>query len=562
VMVELSGARALVESLKKEKVDLMFGIPGGMIMPFYDELKDSGIRHVLARHEQCAAHMADGYARVSGRTGVVVATSGPGATNLVTGIANAYLDSSPVVALTGQVPTNMLDTDAFQEADTPGIFNSITKYVFQPRTPSEIPRDMKAAFYLASTGRTGPVVVDVPKDVQTKSENMVFPDKVEIRGYVPLIQPDPIAVEKAAKVLLNAEKPIILAGGGVGRSGTADILLALAEYLMLPVATTLMGKGVFPENHPLSIGIIGMHGSFQANTAIMEADVVFSIGARFSDRSTMHIPEFIKERKIIQFDIDPTEIGKNIEPNYYVVGDLKAAVSMMYEIVKKRTEAKKDSVWLKRATQLKEQYDGKVWGNNLWRFNAPSIIKKIREVLPPEAIVTTEVGQNQMWAQLFYKVMRPGLFITSGGLGTMGFGFPAAIGAKAARPSVPVVDIAGDGSFQMTCNSLATSVLEDLPVIVCIINNSTLGMVAQWQRAFYDGRYAATWLGPYPDFVQLAKAFGAEGVRVTSLEELEKALKQALRNEVTTVIDMPISPDEDVFPFVPIGSSLKDMMVG
>ena len=560
-MVVYSGAHALVEALKKEKVEVIFGIPGGAIMPVYDVLKDSGIRHILARHEQSAAHMADGYARASGKVGVAMATSGPGTTNLVTGIANAYMDSIPVVAITGQVPTHQLGTDAFQETDALGIFNPITKYVFQPRRPAEIPYVVKAAFYLASTGRTGPVVIDVPKDVQVGEADMVFPDKVEIRGYVPFHPPDPSAVERAAEILLNAERPVILAGGGVIKSGSCDVMVALAEYLLIPVVTTLMGKGSIPENHPLAMGPIGMHGTYQANKLVMESDVILSLGVRFSDRSTMDVSEFTKERKIIHFDIDPTEIGKNVKPYHYVVGELKTAITMLYEAVKRRVKSKKESLWAKRAKQLKEEYDGKVFGINK-EFCSPNIVKKIREILPVNGIVTTEVGQNQMWASLYFKVLKPRTFITSGGLGTMGFGFPAAIGAKAAKPDVPVVDIAGDGSFLMTCNSLATSVTEGLPVVVCILNNSVLGMVAQWQRLFYQGRYSAVWLGPTPDFVQLAKAFKAEGVRVHSLEEFEKAFKEAIKSEVTTVIDIPISPEENVFPFVPVGESLKNMMVG
>ncbi len=560
-MVQLSGSHALVEVLRQEGVEILFGYPGGAIIPVYDDLMDSGIRHILARHEQSAAHMADGYARASGKVGVAIATSGPGATNLVTGIATAYLDSSPIVAITGQVPTSLLDTDAFQEADVPAIFNSISKYVFQPRSPTEVAYSVKAAFYIASTGRTGPVVVDIPKDVQTRTGDVVFPKEVRIRGYVPHISPDPASVKRAARTLMNAERPVILAGGGVKRNRAEDILVAIAEHLMIPVVTTLMGKGAFPEEHPLSLGTIGMHGTYQANTIMAEADVVVAFGTRFSDRSTMNTAEFSNGKKVIQFDIDPTEVSKNIEPTDSVIGDLKASMTMFYQQIKENACMKEDSPWLKKAMELRREYDDKIFGNNHSRLSPPKIIKKIREILPPEAIVATEVGQNQMWTQLYFKVKKPGMFITSGGLGTMGFGFPAAIGAKAAKPSVPVLDVAGDGSFQMTCNSLATSVSEKLPVIVCILNNSSLGLVAQWQRTFYNRRCFATWLGQAPDFVQLAKAYGAEGFRVQSLDELERALKQALGYEVATVIDIPISPEEDVLPFVPSGGSLKDMLV-
>jgi acetolactate synthase-1/2/3 large subunit len=559
-MVTYSGARALFESLKKERVELIFGLPGGAILPIYDELLDSGIRHVLTRHEQTAAHMADGYARASGKVGVAMATSGPGTTNLVTGIANAYMDSSPVVAITGQVPTAQLGTDAFQETDTLGLFNPITKYVFQPRTVEDVPHAVKAAFYLASTGRTAPVVVDIPKDVQMGSAEVTFPESVSIRGYVPYGDIDRGAIEEAARMLLNAQRPVILAGGGVIRSGSYDALVELAEYLMIPVATTLMGKGSIPETHPLAVGTVGMHGTYQANLVVTEADLVLSVGVRFSDRSTMDVEKFSRDRKIIHIDIDPTEINKNVKSLHFVIGELRATVTALLEAVQKRAKRGEGSAWSKRVKELRDEYDGKVFGNDEG-ISPPSVIKKMRELLSVDSIVTTEVGQNQMWAQLHFKALKPRTFITSGGLGTMGFGFPAAIGAKAARPGVPVLDIAGDGSFQMTCNALATSVSEDLPVIVCILNNSMLGMVAQWQRMFYRRRYSGVKLGTLPNFVQLAKAFGAEGIRVQSLSEFENAFKEALRCPVTTIIDVPVSAEEDVFPIVPSGGALKDMVI-
>ena len=559
-MVEYSGARTLIEALKKEDVETIFGLPGGMILPVYDALVDSGIRHILVRHEQSAAHMADGFARASGKVGVAMATSGPGTTNLVTGIANAYMDSSPVVAITGQVPTGQLGRDAFQETDTLGVFNPITKYVFQPRRLADVPYSIKAAFYIASTGRTGPVVVDVPKDVQNTSGEVIFPDRIDIKGYNPSNGLDLIAVERAAKTLLDAERPVIMAGGGVIRGGSCDVLLALAEYLTIPVATTLMGKGSIPENHPLSLGTVGMHGTRQANTVMTEADTVLSIGVRFSDRTTMNVEEFTHRRKIIHFDIDPTEIDKNLKSVHYVIGDLKVSVAALYESVKKRVKSKEHISWIDRVKLIRAEYDGKIFGST-GTFNPPSIVKRIRELMPVDSIVTTEVGQNQMWAQLHYKVLKPRTFITSGGLGTMGFGFPASIGAKVAKPNLPVLDIAGDGSFVMTCNSLATSVIEKIPVIVCVFNNSILGMVAQWQRMFYNRRYSGVELGTNPDIVQLTKAFKAEGIRVQSMEEFDKAFRQALRSEVTTVIDIPISPEDDVFPMVPSGGGLKDMVV-
>ena len=538
----------------------MFGLPGGAILPIYDELLDSGMRHVLVRHEQTAAHMADGYARASGRVGVAMATSGPGTTNLVTGIATAYMDSSPVVAITGQVPTAQLGTDAFQETDTLGLFNPITKYVFQPRAVEKIPQAVKAAFYLASTGRTAPVVVDIPKDVQMGSAEVTFPERVSIRGYVPNSELDRRGIEEAARMLLEAERPVLLAGGGVIRSGSCDVVVSLAEHLMIPVATTLMGKGSIPETHPLSLGTIGMHGTYQANTVVTEADLVLSMGVRFSDRSTMDVEKFSRDHQIVHVDIDPTEINKNVKTAHFVIGELRATVTALLEAVQRGVNRREGSAWSQRVKELRDEYDGKAFGKD-GGISPPSVIRKMRELLSVDSIVTTEVGQNQMWAQLYFKTLKPRTFITSGGLGTMGFGFPAAIGAKAAKPGVSVLDIAGDGSFQMTCNALATSVSEDLPVIVCVLNNSMLGMVAQWQRMFYHRRYSAVKLGALPDFVKLAKAFGAEGIRVQSLAEFEKAFKEALRCPVTTVIDVPVPPEEDVLPMVPSGGALNEMVI-
>ncbi|MEM3799171.1 MAG: biosynthetic-type acetolactate synthase large subunit [Thermoprotei archaeon] len=555
-----SGARGLIEALKMEGVDVVFGIPGGAIMPVYDELLESPIRHVLARHEQSAAHMADGYARVTGRPGVAIATSGPGATNLVTGVATAYMDSVPMVVITGQVATHLIGTDAFQEIDAVGILSPITKYQFQPRRPSAVPKAVKGAFYLAATGRTSPVLVDLPKDVQMEKEEMVFTERVEIPGYVAEYEPNPFDVAKAAQLILEAERPVILGGGGVIKSDACDLLVAVAEALNIPVATTLMGKGCIPENHPLSLGPIGMHGTYHANKLVMESDLVVCFGARFSDRSTMNISGFTKERKIIHFDSDPSEIGKNLSPDHYVVGNIRKSLQILFETLRSKAVNHKDSVWYKRWRELKSEYEDAVFGVS-GEFTSPRIIRKIREILPLDAIVTTEVGQHQMWAELHYKTLKPRTFLTSGGLGTMGFGFPAAIGAKIAKPWVPVLDIAGDGSFLMTSDSLATSVQENIPVIVCVFNNSSLGMVAQWQRVFYGGRYSGVWLGSKPDFVHLAKSYGVEGVRVNGMSDFERALKEALKSEVTTVIDIPISPEENVFPFVPTGSSLNEMII-
>lgn len=556
--MKMSGSQALVESLKREGVKVIFGIPGGAIMPVYDVLYDEKeIRHILMRHEQCAAHAADGYARVMRRPGVCMATSGPGATNLVTGIANAYMDSSPVIAITGQVATHMIGKDAFQEIDIIGITTPITKYNYQVRRVEDIPRIVKEAFYIASTGRPGPVLIDVPRDMQTSVAEVDFNVKINIRGYKPNIEPHPLQVKKAVDILVNSERPIILAGGGVHWSKAYEELLTLAELLMAPVATTFMGKGVMPENHPLSLGCIGMHGRIEANKSIMAADVILAVGVRFSDRSTGKVDEFCHDAKIIHIDIDPSEIRKNVPVHLPIVADAKMALKAIIDELIRRGFKREKSEWIKRIEMLKKECEDSEPGKELTAVNA---IKLLRKVLPENAIVATEVGQNQMWASLHFRVLKTGTFISSGGLGTMGFGFPASLGAKVAMPDVPVVDIAGDGSFLMTEQDLATSVVEDIPVIVMVLNNSSLGMVAQWQRLFFGKRYSHTDLRGVPDFAKLAEAFGARGVRVNSLNELEQVLREAIKSDVTVVIDVPISKEEDVLPFVPPGKSLKDMI--
>jgi len=557
--LKMSGSQAIVEALKGEGVKTIFGIPGGAIMPVYDVLYDEKeIRHILMRHEQCAAHAADAYARVTGGPGVCMATSGPGATNLVTGIATAYMDSSPVIAITGQVPTSLIGRDAFQETDIIGITTPITKYNYQVRSVRDIPKIIKEAFYIATAGRPGPVLIDLPKDMQTGVDDVDFDVDVEIRGYKPNLDPHPLQVKRAVDILVEAERPIILAGGGIHWSNAYGELLRLAELLMAPVVTTFMGKGVIPENHPLCLGCIGMHGRVEANKSIMMADVVLAVGVRFSDRSTGKVDEFCTEAKIIHIDIDPSEIRKNVAVHLPIVADAKKALKAIIDELTRRGLKREKSEWLKRVETLKKEYADTEPGGELTGANA---VKVLRKVLPENAIVATEVGQNQMWASLYFKVLKPKTFISSGGLGTMGFGFPASLGAKAARPDVPVVDIAGDGSFLMTEQDLATSVTEDLPVIVMVLNNSSLGMVAQWQRLFFGRRYSHTDLKGIPDFARLAEAFGARGVRVHSLNELEQVLKEAVKADVTVVIDVPIPREENVLPFVPPGKSLREMII-
>ena len=557
------GAEALIKALEKEGVDVVFGLPGGANLPIYDALVDANLRHILVRHEQSAAHMADGYARIKRKAGVCFATSGPGATNLITGIATAYADSSPMIAVTGQVPLAMIGKDAFQETDIIGVANPCTKYAFQPRAAAEIPETVKKAFYISESGRPGPVLIDIPKDVQQAREEVAFPNLIKVRGYNPIVDADLSQLERAVQAMMKAEKPIIMAGGGVILSGAFSELQALAELLMAPVVTTFKGKGSFPENHALAMGPIGMHGHAEANKIIIEADCIIAVGARFSDRSVGRFDEFGKGMTIIHLDVDPAEIGKNKAADIAVVGDVKSslrtAVKMLtkYKIVKRAI----DDPWLKRRKELIDYYADSI-KDYPRELTAKKALKKLRELLPHNAIVTTEVGQCQMWASLHFDVIAPGTFFSSTGLGTIGFGFPASIGAKAAKPRSIVVDIAGDGSFNMTENSLAVSVLDKLPVIVFLMNNYMLGMVAQWQRTFYKRRYSGVHQQNCPDYAKIAEAYGAQGIRAQTMEELDKALKKAMNTDVASVIDISIDPEEDVYPFVAPGTGLKDMITG
>jgi len=561
--MDMLGAEALIKALEKEGVDIVFGLPGGANLPIYDALVDAKLRHILVRHEQSAAHMADGYARIKRKAGVCFATSGPGATNLITGIATAYADSSPMIAVTGQVPLAMIGKDAFQETDIIGVANPCTKYAFQPRSVAEIPETVKKAFYISESGRPGPVLIDIPKDVQQAREEVSFPSLIKVRGYNPIVDADLSQLERAVQAMMKAERPIIMAGGGVILSGAFSELQALAELLMAPVVTTFKGKGSFPENHALAMGPIGMHGHAEANKIIIEADCIIAVGARFSDRSVGRFDEFGKGMTIIHLDVDPAEIGKNKAADIAVVGDVKSSLRTAVKMLTKYKMAKRtaDDPWLKRRKELIDYYADSI-KDYPRELTAKKALKKLRELLPPSAIVTTEVGQCQMWASLHFDVIAPGTFFSSTGLGTMGFGFPASIGAKAARPSSIVVDIAGDGSFNMTENSLAVSVLDKLPVIVFLMNNYMLGMVAQWQRTFYKRRYMGVHQQNCPDYAKIAEAYGAQGLRAQSLEELDTALKKAMNTDVASVIDISIDPEEDVYPFVAPGIGLKDMITG
>jgi acetolactate synthase-1/2/3 large subunit len=561
----MSGAKVLIEALERQNVKVVFGIVGDAILPVYDALRDSEIRHIFSSHEQGAAHAADGYARASGKPGVCIVNSGPGATNLVTGIANAYMDSSPVIAFTGQANTYSLNSsyvigrDAFQEVDIVGITTPITKYNYQVRNTTEIPKTVKMAFHIATTGRPGPVLIDLPKNVQTDTAEVKFSGKIENRGYRPVYDPNPLQIKKAAELLQKADKPIILAGGGVISSNASQELLQVAELLMAPVATTLMGKGAFPENHPLSLGHIGMHGNPVANKLLVEADVLLAVGTRFADRSTAKLDSFCPDAKKIHIDIDAAEIGKNIDVTVPIVGDAKKSLKALYDSLIKQLKKKESTKWIKRVKEAKEQLKSAT-NSDANDLKPQTLLPELRKLLPEDAIVTTEVGQNQMWAALYFKALKPRTFITSGGLGTMGFGFPAALGAKVACPKRPVVDIAGDGSFMMTEKELACSIREDIPVTVIVLNNSMLGLVAWLQRMFYNRRYMAVSLGKVPDFVKLAEAYGAQGFHVGSIEEFSKAVKEALKSKVTTVIDVPISPEENALPVVPPNRGLHELL--
>lgn len=559
-MPKMTGAKALVEALKRQKVNVIFGIPGGALLPIYDALYNSEIRHVLMRHEQCAAHAADGYARASGKAGICMATSGPGATNLVTGIANAYMDSSPIIAFTGQVPRHLMGKDAFQEADIISITAPITKYSIQVNEASKIPTIIRKAFHIVLTGRPGPVLIDIPKDIQIEEAKMNFNEEIRLKGYKVNFKPDTIQVKKAVNLLLNAEKPIILAGGGVIVANATRELIALSELLQAPVATTLMGKGCIPENHPLSLGILGMHGTIASNKLVQEADVLLAIGTRFSDRTTGNIETFCKDAKIIHIDIDPSEINKNIKVHIPIIADAKNTLKAIYNQITKKYREKRENQWIKRVRELKAIHEEAIKKEK--GLKPRKIMVELRRIIPQETIITTEVGQNQMWTALYLKIYKPRTFITSGGLGTMGFGFPAALGAKVASPNTPVIDIAGDGSFTMTQQDLASSTTEKIPVTVIILNNSVLGMVAQWQRLFYNRRYSQIHLRGVPDFVKLAEAYEAQGIRVNSIEEFREAIKKSLKSEVTTIIDIPISPEENVFPMVPPGGTIDNIITG
>lgn len=558
----MKGAEAIVKSLEEEGVKHIFGILGGAIMEVYDVLYDNkNIRHILMRHEQCAAHAAEGYARASGKVGVCMATSGPGATNLVTGIADAYIDSVPLVAFTGQVPMHLIGNDAFQEADIVGITMPITKHNFQIMDTDDIPSTIKAAFKIASTRRPGPVLVDLPKDIQQKKLKKIFhyPNDVELPGYkVVKSGGHPKQLKDIANVLMNAEKPVILAGGGIILSNASKEILKLAESLKIPVTTTLMGKGCFPENHPLALGMVGMHGRKVANLMITESDVLFAIGVRFSDRVTANIEHFAPHAKLIQVDIDPSEIGKNVDVNIPVVGDAKLVLQNLISITNK-LKAKKKTKWHDKLKKFKKEFSP-VYDYDTVPIKPQRVLKELNKIIDDRTIITTEVGQCQMWAAHYLNIKNPRSFISSGGLGTMGFGFPAAIGAKVAKPDFKVIDVGSEGSFMMTGQDLATCVIEDIPVVVVLLDNRYLGMVKQWQDLFYEKRRSHTYLGEVPDFVKYAEAFDAKGILVEKPSEIRPGLIEAIKSNEPFIVDIRVDPDEHILPMVQPGGRLDKMI--
>nr|WP_022852359.1 biosynthetic-type acetolactate synthase large subunit [Thermodesulfatator atlanticus] len=563
---KMTGAQIIVEALRREGVDIIFGYPGGAVIDIYDELyRAQDIKHVLVRHEQGAAHAADGLARSTGKVGVCLATSGPGATNTVTGIATAYMDSVPMVVLTGQVPTKLIGNDAFQEVDITGITRPCTKHNFLVKRVEDLAWTLKAAFHIARTGRPGPVLVDIPKDVQQAKTEFNWPEEIRLRSYNPTYEPHKRQVEKAYRLLEASTRPVILVGGGVISSGAHEEVRELAELLHIPVTMTLMGLGGFPGTHEYSLGMLGMHGTYYANMAVANSDLIIAVGARFDDRVTGKVDAFAPMAKIVHIDIDPTSIQKNVRVDVPIVGDCKRALAKLLEIIKEVGRPAK--LWKEQFKEWWEQIE-------IWRRRYPLtykqegdyikpqfVIEKLYELTGGDAIVCTEVGQNQMWTAQFWKFDRPRTLLSSGGLGTMGYGFPASIGAQMANPDRLVIDFAGDGSIQMNIQEMATAIDQRLPIKVIILNNGYLGMVRQWQELFYERRYSAVEFATIPDFVKLADAYGAVGLRATKPEDVEPVLKKALETKNLVLVDIHIAPEEGVFPMVPAGRATTEMIL-
>ena len=565
-MKKLTGAQIVIESLIAEGVDVIFGYPGGAILPTYDALLDSKIRHVLVRHEQGATHMAEGYARVSGRPGVVIVTSGPGATNAVTGIADAYMDSTPMVVISGQVGTSLIGNDAFQEVDFVGITRPCTKHNYLVKDVRDVARIVKEAFYIAGAGRPGPVVIDMPKDVQQAEHSFSYPNKVDLRGFKPTIRGNPRQIERAVEAIEQSEKPLFYVGGGVQWSGAAAELTALARGLGIPVTETLMGLGSVPASDPLCLGMLGMHGSYGTNTAVCNTDCLIAIGARFDDRVTGRIADFApKAKSIIHVDIDPSSISKNVKVDVPIVGDIKAVLTDMLDAVRSRESiGKRKAVWAKWHQQILEWkrerplYEN---GNHKERDSVSPlhVIEEMHRLTKGDCIIATDVGQHQMWIAQLFPFERPRSLLTSGGLGTMGYGLPAGIGAKFAAPDRKVVVVTGDGSIQMNIQELGTAVQYGVDVKVVILNNYFLGMVRQWQERFYQERYSYSAMS-VPNFVKLADAYGAKGFRIEKSKELAATMKEAFATPGPVLIDIVIPKEEAVMPMIPPGGSMSEML--
>ncbi len=558
-----TGAQILLECLLQEGVDLIFGYPGGAIIDIYDELPKYPIRHILVRHEQGAVHAADGYARASGKVGVCLVTSGPGATNTVTGIATAYMDSVPIVVFTGQVPTHLIGNDAFQEADIVGITRPCTKHNYLVKDVRQLAFTIKQAFYLARTGRPGPVLVDLPKDVIRATTELEYPATMTMRSYNPNYSPNRKQLRRAAELIAASSRPVVYAGGGVVAADSAAELTQMARTYQLPVTTTLMGLGAFPGTDPLWLGMLGMHGTYTANMAIHNSDLLISVGARFDDRVTGRVDAFAPKAKIIHFDIDPTSISKNVGVDVPIVADCRQGLLGLMEELARIPGVDwraKHAAWIEELTAMQQAHP--LTYSQEGQYIKPQwVVEKIYSITQGEAIIATEVGQNQMWAAQFYRYTKPRTFLSSGGLGTMGYGFPAAIGAQLAFPDRLVIDIAGDGSIQMNIQELATAVSYQIPVKVVILNNGYLGMVRQWQELFYNKNYCATCLHTNPDFVALARAYGAEGFLVERPEEVEPTLRQAFAHPGPVFVDVRVEPEENVAPMVPAGAALSEMLL-
>lgn len=550
--MEITVAEALVRCLEQENVELVFGYPGGAILPVYDALYNSSMKHVLVRHEQGAAHAADGYARVTGRVGVCIATSGPGATNLVTGIANAYMDSVPMVVITGQVPTVMVGTDAFQEVDITGITIPITKHNFLVKDPEQLPKIVRKAFHLAATGRPGPVLIDLPRDLAQKKIKFKYPKNIELPGYKPNYKGHPSMVQQAARYIMEARRPLIYAGGGVRISSASGELRNLAEAISAPVTHTLMGLGCFPGDHPLFLGMLGLHGTRYANQAVTECDCLIAVGARFDDRVVGKISGFAPTARIIHIDIDPAEIGKNIKTHLPIVGDVKTVLGALLPLL----QARDNSQWMERIRQLKEEYPLKYCQDG--SFKPQYVTEKLNELKERDSIVVTDVGQHQMWAAQYMRFKEPRCFVTSGGLGAMGFGLPAAIGAKMGAPDKTVILVVGDGGFQMNIQELGTAAEQKLNLKIIVVNNGQLGMVRQLQEFYCDKRYMAVNFSFTPDFAALARLYGMTGYTVETQEQLAEVLPVALNSPGPALVNCLVSGAENVLPMVMAGANINE----